>query len=360
MKRHVNIPIFIPHEGCKNACVFCDQRTITGNRLCADRDIRPEIDNALSTIEPDAQVEIAFFGGSFTGIGTELMTRLCDTAYEYVKRGKVSSIRLSTRPDYIDESILDILKQRGVTDIELGLQSMSQKVLDASRRGHTVADSVNACKLIKEYGFNLTGQMMTGLPESTMEDEIFTAKRICEMGCDSTRIYPTVVFYGTELCNMAQNKEYTPLSLDEAISRSAAVYRVFKDNNVDVLRIGLHSSEELSDTEKVYAGANHPSLGELVIGEYRFDLLKERVDTIKNTLLNPANEVRFIIYCAKGEISKFCGQNKKNKTRLLDYLKDFGVKDIKFKESDILCDEKTLFIAENIQTNRTRRNRNCI
>jgi histone acetyltransferase (RNA polymerase elongator complex component) len=237
---------------------------------------------------------------------------------------------------------------------------MSQKVLDASRRGHTVEDSEKACCLIKEYGFNLTGQMMIGLPGSYIEDEIFTAKRICELGCDSARIYPTVVFYGTELCSMAQNSIYTPLSLDEAVVRSAKVYKIFRDNNVDVLRIGLQSSDELSDESKVYAGANHPSLGELVIGEYRYSLLSNRTDKIKDILLCAKEPVRLWIFCAKGEISKFCGQNKKNKTKLLEHLKNYGVTEIKFKESDYLCKEKTLFCTENIQTKRTRRKQNCI
>jgi len=358
--RHINIPIFIPHEGCKNSCVFCDQRTITGNTLAADRDIRTEIDTALSTIKDSNDIEIAFFGGSFTGINTSLMTRLCDNAFEYVKQGKVKSIRLSTRPDYIDEGILTILKERGITDIELGLQSMSQKVLDASKRGHTVEDTKKACRLIKDFGFNLVGQMMVGLPCSEAQDEVYTAREICALGCDATRIYPTVVFYGTELYNMAKSGTYSPLSIDEAVTRSCEVYKVFRENNVDVLRIGLCSSDELCDSRKVYAGANHPSLGELVIGEYRYELLKNRLSDIKNTLLDTNEDKVLCIYCNKSEISKFCGQQKTNKLRLIKDFENCGVKNIRFISSENLFGEKTLFSTETIKINKRRRKQNCI
>ncbi len=358
--RHINIPVFIPHEGCKNSCVFCDQRTITGTRLNADRDIRHEIDTALSTVESDAEVEIAFFGGSFTGIDKSLMIRLCDSAFEYVKLGKVKAIRLSTRPDYIDEGILTILKERGVTDIELGLQSMSQKVLDASKRGHTIEDTKRACKLIKQYGFNLVGQMMIGLPCSEPQDEIYTAEAICALGCDGARIYPTVVFYGTELYEMAKSSTYKPLSVEDAVKRSAAVYKIFKNNNIEVLRIGLHSSEELSDNSKVYAGANHPSLGELVIGEYRYELLRDRLYNLKNTLFDTNEDKILCIYCGESELSKFCGQKKINKIRLIKEFENYGVKDIRFIPSPYLNDEKTLFSTENVKTNKRRRKKNCI
>ncbi|MBQ7399644.1 MAG: radical SAM protein [Clostridia bacterium] len=328
MKRHANIPIFIPHEGCRNECVFCNQRTITGTCQSSDRDIIPEIENALSTIGSDTEIEIAFFGGSFTGIGIDKMTRLCDDAYRFVKDGRVSSIRLSTRPDYIDKEILDILKSRGVTHIELGIQSMKQEVLDGCKRGHTVADTEKACALIREYGFILGGQMMIGLPYSTGEDELYTARKIVKMGAVEARIYPCVVFKGTELCNMAGSGVYSPLSVEEAVKRSADVYGIFTENSVNVLRIGLQSSENLSSDDEVYGGANHPAMGELVMGEYYYRLILEKLDKIK-TRENSAEEKRLIIYCAENMVSKISGQNKRNKTRLLSDIRDFGFTDIR-------------------------------
>lgn len=327
MARHVNIPIFIPHEGCKNECVFCNQRTITGVERQNDDNVKNLIESALSTIEDDSEVEIAFFGGSFTGIGTERTTRLCDTAYEYVKQNKVRSIRLSTRPDYIDEEILTILKDRGVTHIELGIQSMSQHVLDACKRGHTTQDTEKACRLINDFGFILGGQMMIGLPCSDEKDELYTAKKIAELGCKESRIYPCVVFRNTELCNMATSGKYSPITIEQAVDRSAKVFSIFKDNNVKVLRIGLQSSENLSDEKEVYAGANHPALGELVMSRYFYykiaDFLSSIIDvtTIYGKVL--------IIECCDGDLSQVIGQKKENLTKIQIQAKQIGFSDVK-------------------------------
>ncbi len=354
MARHVNIPIFIPHEGCKNECVFCNQRTITGTAGGSDRDIKSEIDIALSTIEDDAEVEIAFFGGSFTGIGIEKMTRLCDIAYEYVKLGRVQSIRLSTRPDYIDDEILTILKDRGVTHIELGIQSMSDSVLTVCKRGHTSEDTIAACQKILEHGFVLGGQMMIGLPSSLIDDEIMTAKAIVEMGASEARIYPTVVFYDTCLCDMAKSGIYSPLSLDEAVKRCVQVYDIFKSAHVNVLRIGLQQSENLDDGSKVYGGANHPSVGELVKGEYYYNLLCEREKEIEG--LSCGKSSRLIIYCDKRNVSIVAGQNKNNKIRLLSRFEKYGYRDIRILGFDEMGD-KIFLSGENI--NKKRRTKQC-
>lgn len=353
MKTHANIPIFIPHEGCKNECVFCNQRTITGTNQGSDRDIVPEIESALKTIRDGVEAEIAFFGGSFTGIGIEKMTRLCDVAYGYVKSGKVKSIRLSTRPDYIDEEILNILKSRGVTHIELGIQSMSQKVLDASHRGHTVYDTQKACEKILRHGFILGGQMMIGLPQSTLSDEIETAKEIVRMGASEARIYPTVVFHNTHLCDMAKSGSYSPLSVQEAVIRSSAVYKIFREANVTVLRIGLQSSENLSSDKEVYAGANHPALGELVEGEYFYSKLCENTPVFK-TIASNSFENRLIIYCSDKSVSKVVGQNKKNKTRLLEQIQKYGYTDIKILKCSDFDEDKLFFMCENITRKRRK------
>ncbi|MBO4343883.1 MAG: radical SAM protein [Clostridia bacterium] len=318
-EKHVNVPVFIPHEGCKNDCVFCNQRTITGVRNSADRDIRPEIDRVLATYGGKTEnAEIAFFGGSFTGIERPLMIKLLDVAYEYVKEGKVSSVRLSTRPDYIDEEILEILKSRGVTDVELGLQSMRNSVLLASNRGHTAECSEKACALIKKYGFILAGQMMIGLPSSTLPDEIYTAEKIVSMRCDCARIYPTVVFEHTKLCEMAKSGVYTPLTVEEAVNRSAAVYEIFVKNGVKVLRIGLQATEALTSSENVYAGANHSALGELVIGEYYARIIRENLGLIA---ANAHGKRVLVLKCAPGEQSKVAGQKKKNVSEIKEKLK---------------------------------------
>lgn len=328
-KRHANIPVFIPHEGCPNDCVFCNQRKITGTALPADRDIRPEIDAALATIDPAVyDTEIAFFGGSFTGICRQTMEKLLCTAHEYIKAGKVSTIRLSTRPDYIDGEILDILSAYGVKHIELGIQSASDKVLAASRRGHTFADTVRACGLITSRGFVLGGQMMTGLPCSSPEDELFTAQEICRLGAKEARIYPTVVFHDTELCNMAQNGKYIPLSVENAVQRTSECLKVFIKNNVKVLRVGLQSSENLSNPDEVFAGAVHPALGELCDSRIYLDIIKEK---ILQALPVAKGAKNLVIYAPSGEISKVAGHKKTNKTEISRFLHELGFENINIK-----------------------------
>jgi len=334
MARHVNIPIFIPHEGCRNECVFCNQRTITGVHNQDDSKVKEQIDKALSTIEDGAEVEIAFFGGSFTGIGVERMTNLCSVAYEYVKSGRVGSIRLSTRPDYIDGEILSILKKYGVTHIELGIQSMRQHVLDACKRGHTVFDTERACKLINEYGFILGGQMMVGLPCSTAEDEMYTAEKICEMGAKEARIYPCVVFSKTELCNMAENGLYTPISVEEAVERSAKVYHKLTTCGINVLRVGLQSSEALSDGSEVYGGAYHPAMGELVMSRVMLDKMLSSIDYYKSHKEINYHGKPFTVECSRCDLSKVIGHKKSNLQIIRNAALDAGFSDFIIKTSE--------------------------
>lgn len=322
-KKHANIPIFIPHEGCPNGCVFCNQKKITGTDGCADRDIRPEIDAALQTISSDVKdVEIAFFGGSFTGIDKGVMERLLQDAFSYVEKGLVSSVRLSTRPDYISGDILTTLKKYGVRHIELGIQSADDTVLFASKRGHTVQKTLDACRMITESGFILGGQMMIGLPGSTPEKEIATARFICDMGAREARIYPTVVFRDTELCDMAKDGSYIPLDIADAVKRTAACYRIFLDAGVTVLRVGLQASESLSDENEVYGGANHPALGEMCVSAVYLDIIKEEVSEI---LSESRGKDTLVIECADGECSKVAGHKKANKQELFSFLSENGV-----------------------------------
>ena len=247
MKKHRNIPIFVPHLGCPNTCVFCNQRKISGCEKADFSSVSNEIEEALSTIPDGTDVQIAFFGGSFTGIDRSDMIYLLETAKKFIDGGRVESIRLSTRPDYIDEEILDILSRYGVKTVELGIQSMDDAVLSASGRGHTAAQTEHACSLITSRGFELVGQMMTGLPSSTLEAELYTAKRICEMGATGARIYPTVVFKGTELHSMMERGEYESRELERVVDEGAAVLAVFIENGVSVIRVGLQSSELLTE-----------------------------------------------------------------------------------------------------------------
>ena len=259
MKKHANIPIFIPHLGCPNQCVFCNQRTISGVESFDISSVDKQIKEALSTIG-SIETEIAFFGGSFTGIDRDLMIRLLEIAKKYVKSGEVSSIRCSTRPDYINEEILDILKEYSVKTIELGLQSSSDKVLDLTKRGHTFEDEMRAVTLIKDYGFDLVGQMMIGLPGSGIEDEIETARFIVNSKASGARIYPTVVFKNTELCDMSALGIYTPISIDDAVKRASMALDIFIKAGIPVIRIGLCAQQRAAAHRQTASRAAQPSL----------------------------------------------------------------------------------------------------
>ncbi len=272
--------------------------------------MRELIDASLATIPGGSEVEIAFFGGSFTGIDRALMCRLLDLAESYVKTGAVSAIRLSTRPDYIDAEILSILASYSVKTVELGLQSMSQEVLAASKRGHTAQQARDACRAVVEAGFSLVGQMMIGLPESTPKAERETAKEICALGASAARIYPTVVFYDTPLEEMTRCGAYTPLSVADAAERSADALRIFQKNNIPCIRIGLCATEDLLSLDTVMAGPNHPALGELVWNAYYYKEIKEALE--QRQMLG----AQVLLTINEKELSKVIGQKRSNLVRL--------------------------------------------
>ncbi len=327
--RHVNIPIFIPHLGCPNMCVFCNQRTISGTLSFDESALPALIDEALST-SGDAECEIAFFGGSFTGIDRALMIRLLDAAQSYVDRGLVAGIRMSTRPDYVDGEIIGILEKYTVSQVELGIQSMSDKVLDACRRGHTSSDTRRAVSLLRDAGFEVVGQMMIGLPSSSSEDEIATAKEICDMGCAAARIYPTVVFRDTVLCAMTESGEYAPLSAEEAAVRSADVLAVFEERGVKCIRIGLCDSENLHSEQTYFAGPSHPALGEVVMSR----LFLKKMRSAANDALDKGQKIEgktLVAECPRGCVSKVVGNGRSNFQTLKE---EFKIKRLKTIEKD--------------------------
>lgn len=335
MKKHVNIPIFIPHLGCPHDCVFCNQRKISGRAHADFSSVEDEIVRALQTVKDGQTAQIAYFGGSFTGIDREDMIYLLGVAKKYVDRGKVESIRLSTRPDYIDREILDILKEYGVGTVELGIQSMSDKVLDICGRGHTAQCSVRACRLIKEYGFELIGQMMTGLPGAEYEDDIMTARTIAMM-CDGARIYPTVVFCDTELCEMAKRGEYAVPGEEELVCRTVGALREFAMAKKPVIRVGLQSSDGVLDERNVYSKTYHPAIGEICYSRLYREIIEEKI---------PRGEKDIVVVVGKREISKAVGQHGANR----EYLKNkFGLHSIKFEGDESHSDfEVTIHTREN-------------
>jgi histone acetyltransferase (RNA polymerase elongator complex component) len=322
--KHVNIPVFIPHLGCPNNCVFCDQRAISGSRSFSEERVRDEIERVLATCG-GKKAEIAFFGGSFTGIDRGLMIRLLDTAEEYVRRGAVSGIRMSTRPDYISPEIISVLKNYTVSSVELGIQSMSERVLRVCRRGHLPDDSVRAVTLLRDSGFTVGGQMMVGLPGSTAEDEVECACAIRELGASEFRIYPTVVFKNTEMYEMMLRGEYVPLIFDEAVRRSAEPLGIMLEGGLHCLRIGLHQSENLHDPSQCAAGPTDEGLGEAV--------WSERYRRLADTAISKMGDVsgRILrISVMPGEVSKMSGKNRWVKEWLTN---KYGIKCVKIVEN---------------------------
>ncbi|MBQ8914989.1 MAG: radical SAM protein [Clostridia bacterium] len=324
--KHINIPIFIQHMGCPNQCVFCDQHAISGAHSFSFEKVREDIEAVLKTAKGD-ECEIAFFGGSFTGIDRTLMIRLLSLAEEYVREGRVSGIRMSTRPDYISREIIEILKEYTVSQVELGIQSFSDKVLSASRRGHTAEASYEAMRLLKSKGFSVVGQMMTGLPGADMESEIETARIICREGAEGARIYPCIVFKNTPLEGMTKRGEYIPLTLSEAVLRSAAAYRVFLENDVPCLKIGVHESENLHSEDTYFAGPNHAAIGELIRGKIYCENILKALE---------GRDVRGLdltVFVPRGATSMATGQKRCYKLYILEKT---GAKSLKILEKDSL------------------------
>ncbi len=283
MKHQYIIPIFVPHLGCPNDCIFCNQKSISGQKKNMTKEqAKNIIDNYLKNLnDSDALIEIAFFGGSFTAINENLQNELLELAYTYVKEGKVESIRISTRPDYIDKNILKRLKKYKVKTIELGVQSANDFVLKRANRGHTFEDVKKASKLIRWYGFRLGHQMMVGLPESTRQDEINTAKALIKLKPKMVRIYPVLVVKNTKLEKEFENGIYKALPLPQAVETCKQLVRMFSDKNIDIIRVGLQNTDEISDpsSEKseVVAGPYHPAFRQLVESGLWYDAIVEKI-----------------------------------------------------------------------------------
>ncbi len=282
MKKQYIIPIFVPHLGCPQNCTFCNQKKISGQeKQVTGEDVRNTVEAYLKSFKEEAYVEIAFFGGSFTGIPVEKQEELLQVAFEFVKDGKVDSIRLSTRPDYIDKEVLKRLKKYKVGTIELGVQSSNDYILNKSKRGHTFEDVKKASKMIRWHGFNLGHQMMIGLPESTRIDEINTAKDCAKLKPKMVRIYPVLVIKGTKLEEEYNKNIYEPLTVDQAVETCRELYNFFERKHIKVIRMGLQNTDTISNPEndksEVIAGPYHEAFGQLVESSVWYDKILDKI-----------------------------------------------------------------------------------
>ena len=285
MKKHAIIPIFIPHLGCPCQCVFCNQQKITARTKAVSTDeVRETVERYLSTLgdlDPN-EIEIAFYGGSFTAIPIDKQTAYLKVANEYIDQGKVSSLHISTRPDCIDEEILKNLKRYNVSTIELGVQSFSDEVLRLSKRGHDSEIAKAAAKLIKARGFKLGIQLMIGLPGDSLERCIYSARETVALAPELARLYPTLVIDGTELYDMYEDGSYEALSKEEALLRTKEMYKILHNAGINIMRVGLKSTDIIggSDLSAINGGTYHPAFRQLVEGEIAYETLKEQLDAL--------------------------------------------------------------------------------
>lgn len=297
--QHRVIPIFIPQRACPYKCIYCNQFAIAGQaHVPSPQEADQIIRQHLTTLPVDAEKRIAFFGGSFTGMSIDEQNAYLDVAQPYLQQGLVSGLQLSTRPDYIDDSILQNLKQHGVVLIELGAQSLHDDILQTVNRGHTVAQVKEASDQILKQGFQLGLQMMIGLPGDSKEKAIQTAQRIVAFGATCTRIYPTLVVGNTLLAQWYKEGRYQPLSLETAVDWCKDIYPIFQANHVKVLRIGLHPSEGLLSGTDYLAGPFHISFKELMLTAIWRDRIQNEL--LKNgckpcTIRVPKSEINYAI-----------------------------------------------------------------
>ena len=330
------LPVFVPHRGCPHTCVFCNQRRISGAAMPATaEDVKKAIREAAAFLPKGEKRQLAFYGGSFTAIPIPEQEALLGAAKEAMDRGEIDSIRLSTRPDAIDETVLSRLKAYGAETIELGAQSMDDRVLRLTERGHTARDVERASKLIKAAGFQLILQMMTGLPGSSDESDIETARRLIALGPDGVRVYPTVIVRDTALCDMWQAGEYKEHTVEDAVRVCAKIVPLFEAANIPIIRLGLNPTEELSGGAAV-GGAYHPALGELV----KSRILLEKARALLSGV-EPGSRVTLTV--GRGKASQMAGQHRENSRQLTE---EYALTDLKIREKSETDTEIVLLSIE--------------
>ena len=323
--RNSIIPVFVPHLGCPNDCVFCNQRRISGHTEPATaQTVKTAIENAAALSPKGTKRQLAFYGGSFTAMPVAEQTALFEAAKPYLDGGAIGSIRLSTRPDAIDPETLVRLKKYSVQTVELGAQSLCDKVLWLSNRGHTAKEVEDEARLVKQAGFELILQMMTGLPGYTDESCFETAKKIIALRPDGVRIYPTVIVRDTELYDMWKAGTYKEHTVSDAVRVCAKITRLFDEAGIPIIRMGLNPTEDLSGGDAV-GGAYHPALGELVRSRMMLDKAVQLLDGIE-----PDKHV--VLGVNRSDVSKMIGQHRCNAEALKS---QFKLKSIKITQTDI-------------------------
>lgn len=326
--RHVIIPIFIPHKGCPFDCIYCNQKSISGE--CGEQSVESiisQVHTHLSYVKEGTHVEIAFYGGSFTGIERDLQIKYLEAANRFIKEGTVEALRISTRPDYINSEILGYLSYYNVKTIELGVQSLDEEVLEESKRGHSIESVYESSDLIKSHGFTLGIQTMTGLPGDTPLKAINTAKKVIGIGPQIVRIYPLLVIRNTYLEKLYKEGRFIPQTLDEAVELCSTLLFMYEKEEINVIRMGLQTTENINEGADVVAGPFHPAFRQLV--ESRL-MLRRVEEGIKGC---PGKKRNLTVYVNKSRVSDVVGHKKDN----IEFLKKkYGFIDVQVKEDESL------------------------
>jgi histone acetyltransferase (RNA polymerase elongator complex component) len=315
------IPIFLPAMGCRERCLFCNQKAPTKG-LPSPSSVRNFIEASLAGIPFDKknkEKQVAFYGGSFTAIHRDEQVCFLKEVQPFITSGLIDSIRVSTRPDALEEETLSLLKECRVKTVEVGVQSMIDEVLLLSHRGHGAADTVDAVSRLKDREFEVGLQLMVGLPGDTCDRFLQTLDRIIQLKPDFLRIHPTLVLKGAPLEILWRAGEYSPLSLDEAIQWLKKGILKLEESSIRVARIGLQPTKEL-ETDYL-AGPYHPAFRQLIDSAIFFDMAKY-------LLQNFPNGSKAIFFCNPKEISNLKGQRNENSLKLKNH----------FKLSEILID----------------------
>ncbi len=291
------IPFFIMNKGCPHKCIFCNQKITAGNHpIGITKDVFDKIVHThLATTRGAKKVEIAFYGGNFTGISEPEQERLLSWANYYIHKGLAQKIRISTRPDYISPDYLKILKEYSVATVEIGAQSFVDDVLEHAQRGHDASCTEQAVNFLKEYSFQTCLHLMAGLPKDTQDGFIYSLNKTIALNPDMARISPTLVLKDTILAQLYTQNAYTPLDLDNAVSLCRTALDKFSAAGIRIIRFGLHITEEMKNNGAVLAGPLHPSFGHLVYSDFfcrkTLTLLNELQAAAKNIhiLLSPSD-----------------------------------------------------------------------
>ena len=303
------IPIFIMNSGCPHRCIFCNQKITAGNfpPQITKEFFDAEVNSYLAwNKDKSKKVEIAFYGGSFTGIAPDYQEELLTRAYSFIQKGLVDSIRISTRPDYISENNLPLLKKYGVTTVEIGAQSFIDEVLLFAQRGHDADSIVKAMTILKNQGFRTGLHLMAGLPKDTKEGFAYSIDKTIELHPDTVRIHPVIVFSGTALAGEFQKGEYTPLELADAVELCRLAWEKLSIAGIRVIRMGVQITPEMEKDGAVLAGPVHPGFGSLVLSAVFYDYTRKLLEKISPD----AGEICFSL--STRDISNFRGLNNMN------------------------------------------------